>query len=71
MGYTEENGIREEARLVEVKRFVMTSADTMEDALDLVLGYAWCRIALGDTHEEAFQYTKDRYYLTMTKGEKH
>lgn len=71
MGYTEENGIREEARLVEVKRFALTSADTTENALDLVLGYAWGRIALGDSHEEAYQDMRDRYYLTMAKGEKH
>lgn len=69
MGYTMENGMREERNLLEVKQFVTTSADT-EEALNLALGYAWDRIAVGASHSEAMEGMKDRYYYGG-KGKNH
>jgi hypothetical protein len=62
MGYTMENGMREEKNLLEVKRFALTSADTEEEAVNLAIGYAWDRIARGASHSEAIEGMKDRFY---------
>ena len=62
MGYTMENGLREERNLLEVKQFALASAETEEEAINLALGYAWDRIARGASHSEAVEGMKDRFY---------